>query len=110
MSSRRHSESRASAGTAWRTDAVVQLSRRQVIKGAVAVGGALLATGSGLSVARARDQKRLDLQDRFPDNFLWGAAKSGLQHDEPLLADRIGPSMMYTWAHTPGKVPNRRRA
>lgn len=41
----------------------------------------------------------------FPDNFLWGAGTSGLQHEGSPLADGAAPSMMYNWAHTHGKVP-----
>jgi beta-glucosidase len=43
---------------------------------------------------------------RFPENFLWGAGSSALQHEGSPLADGAGPSMMYDWAHSPGKVPD----
>jgi beta-glucosidase len=41
----------------------------------------------------------------FPRGYLWGAGTSALQHEGSPLADGAGQSIMYRWAHTPGRVP-----
>ncbi|GAB3209446.1 glycoside hydrolase family 1 protein [Marinactinospora thermotolerans] len=41
----------------------------------------------------------------FPEGYLWGAGTSALQHEGSPLADGAGQSIMYRWAHTPGRVP-----
>jgi len=43
---------------------------------------------------------------RFPDDFLWGAATSAYQIEGSPLADGTGPSIWHTFAHTPGLVEN----
>ena len=85
-------------------NAVDRMSRRQVVQGAALIGGGLLATGGGLLRANAAAASK-ELQYRFPETFLWGSGTAGLQHEGSPLADGASPSMMYRWAHTPGKVP-----
>ncbi|TDD05284.1 glycosyl hydrolase family protein [Nonomuraea deserti] len=41
----------------------------------------------------------------FPEGYLWGAGTSALQHEGSPLADGAGQSIMYRWAHAPGRVP-----
>jgi beta-glucosidase len=84
------------------------MNRRDVIRGAAAVGGSLLAGGGLLGAGCTRNTGQdaapaetpaKALQYRFPGNFLWGAGTSGLQHEGSPLADGAGPSTMYQWAH-----------
>src|SRR3989475_7652517 len=42
--------------------------------------------------------------NRFPGDFLWGAATSAYQIEGSPLADGAGPSIWHRFAHTPGRV------
>lgn len=42
--------------------------------------------------------------NRFPDDFLWGAATSAYQIEGSPLADGAGPSNWHRFAHTPGRI------
>ncbi len=42
--------------------------------------------------------------NRFPDDFLWGAATSAYQIEGSPLADGAGPSIWHRFAHTPGRT------
>lgn len=79
------------------------VSRREIVRGA-AIAAGLLAGGSHLSES-ALAKKKPKVEYRFPKGFLWGAGCSGLQHEGSPLADGASQSIMYRWAHTPGKVP-----
>ena len=43
---------------------------------------------------------------RFPPNFLWGAATAAHQIEGSPLADGAGPNIWTRFAHTPGRVHN----
>jgi beta-glucosidase len=82
-----------------------KLNRRELIRSAALLGGGLLICDSGVQAAASAAGKSTKVQYAFPKNFLWGAGTAGLQHEGSPLADGAGPSMMYHWAHTAGKVP-----
>ena len=44
--------------------------------------------------------------NRFPGDFLWGAATSAYQIEGSPLADGAGPSIWHRFAHTPGRTAN----
>ena len=44
------------------------------------------------------------LEQRFPENFLWGCATSAYQIEGSPLADGAGPSIWQRFVHTPGKI------
>lgn len=81
--------------------------RRRLIQGTAALGGAALVGGGGLfaSACTRPDDAGHKSRYKFPKGFLWGAGTSALQHEGSPIADGAGPSAMYRWAHTPGKVP-----
>jgi beta-glucosidase len=82
------------------------LNRRDLLRTAAAGSGLVLA-GSLLGCSRREGTATVPVpapapsgpKYRFPDNFLWGAGNSGLQHEGSPLADGAGPSAMYRWAH-----------
>jgi beta-glucosidase len=45
-------------------------------------------------------------EERFPDDFLWGAATSAYQIEGAPLADGAGPSIWHRFVRTPGRVHN----
>jgi beta-glucosidase len=74
-----------------------------VIRNAALLGGGLLA--GACTRLQAAQPGAANPRYTFPDTFLWGAGNAGLQHEGSPLADGASESMMYRWAHTPGKVP-----
>ncbi|GAA5070056.1 beta-glucosidase [Thermocatellispora tengchongensis] len=46
----------------------------------------------------------MELNLRFPDGFVWGAATSSYQIEGAAAEDGRGPSVWDTFSHTPGKV------
>ena len=44
--------------------------------------------------------------DRFPDDFVWGAATASYQIEGAVQEDGRGPSIWDTFSHTPGKTFN----
>lgn len=49
---------------------------------------------------------REETLDRFPGNFLWGAATSAYQIEGSPLADGAGPSNWHRFSHQPGNTRN----
>ena len=50
-----------------------------------------------------KDENRNDVQ-RFPDDFIWGAATAAYQIEGAWNVDGKGESIWDRFAHTPGKV------
>src|ERR1044071_500529 len=48
----------------------------------------------------------MSADDRFPEDFLWGAATAAYQIEGSPLADGAGPSIWHRFSHTPGRTVN----